>query len=923
MRALLARLFSGSTNRKSAQRRFRRLQHATERLEIRSMLATTGIVVNDTADQIVRGDDIWSFPYSGGPSGTFSSASAGSLPVPYFPSPGMPPRDGRQGVWEFIGMGDVNGDGKQDIVAKDSGIASATPSKNGQWWVGINNGTGNSDSFTFTLWDGAIPSFGTVAGGTHQLTWGDHQVADFTGDGKADVLARVRETGKWYLWTTNASGTAFTPETTGITPKSSLFGTWNITQVIDPLTEHHFQWRDALVGDFNNDGKMDLAGRRITNDTGAPAFDEWYVGLGTAITTDRGDTHVIGNSWWNFTSWQHDTTVVGNDTTWANAVVGDFNADGRADIAGRAAYPTLASGTRPGEWWVSYTSATVGVKVPALAWTDWDHAVAGTQLHWHDVQSGDFNGDGWHDILGRTSLDDWHLIDGFTGVSSVVGTWGDFTMYPVVVAGDFTGDGNIDLAARKQGDMQWYLSTNTAGSFPTPVAREGYKTMDSLLREDYYVKGSPQGNLGSSLPLALLQDLGRFNPSTHQDKDSQFILGRYNADGSLDQEGYGGGIPFITNNGIVRLQTDFNGDDLQDVLTQTSDGQWYYSENYGNSFVTSMSNLNWLYEEYRVLHLGDFTGDGKLDILSQDDDGYLSATWYLHASRGDGTFTSDVIHTRSYETEGPHVWLTGGVVADFDDDGRDDIAQLHKANDDPEDPTWTVEVVFSNGVSPTPIDPTPVQPAWTAVYNWTKVPTTEEHDFLLWGVGDFNGDGTDDVWGKQQTTWIVGPPQLTEEHDQIWVGFGSGRAGGLTWSGVYTLPEPKGMVEIDERGSKSGRFDSSADALDDIVLEIYDPSGSNPPQLRVITSAGWTQNLTKTAPYGRTGGEQFALVGDLDNDGSDDLIWIGTTPTHYIDLFVRAKIETIPWKHSGQLIFGGGVPAYLWTTEPRLRHRKP
>jgi hypothetical protein len=109
-----------------------------------------------------------------------------------------------------------------------------------------------------------------------------------------------------------------------------------------------------------------------------------------------------------------------------------------------------------------------------------------------------------------------------------------------------------------------------------------------------------------------------------------------------------------------------------------------------------------------------------------------TGTWYLHASNGDGTFTTSTFAVRTYTNvmsiSEAHVWVTGGMVGDFDNDGKDDIVGRHKLNNNPNDPTWVDEVVFSNGTSS------------TAVNQWILSNTTNDPLPSLEGVGDFNDD---------------------------------------------------------------------------------------------------------------------------------------------------------------------------------------
>src|SRR5262249_45068551 len=83
--------------------------------------------------------------------------------------------------------------------------------------------------------------------------------------------------------------------------------------------------------------------------------------------------------------------------TWVDVRVADFNADGRDDILGRNA--------ATGEWVVGLSSYDQGRRTFAMSsWGVWSPATA-----WHDVAVGDFNGDGFVDIVGRADSGHWWL----------------------------------------------------------------------------------------------------------------------------------------------------------------------------------------------------------------------------------------------------------------------------------------------------------------------------------------------------------------------------------------------------------------------------------------------------------------------------------------------------------------------------------
>ncbi|HKA19487.1 MAG TPA: FG-GAP-like repeat-containing protein [Blastocatellia bacterium] len=259
-------------------------------------------------------------------------------------------------------VGDFNGDGKQDLAVADSSNVSI--------WLG--NGAGG------------------FSAGTQLNTTGSLALGDFNGDGNQDLAI------------------AYSINPPIFSGKVSIFlgnGAGNFT-VGGTFDTDRFPFSVA-VGDFNGDGKQDLA-------VACDAADDVSI--------------LLGDGAGNFSA----ATNFGVSSGPQSVAVGDFNGDGKPDLAvacidGDKVSILLGNGA--------------GSFGPAISFNP-----GGSP---RDVVVGDFNGDGKQDLA---------VSNPFASTASVLlgdgmGSFGGATSfgvgsapYSIIAVGDFNNDGKLDLA---------------------------------------------------------------------------------------------------------------------------------------------------------------------------------------------------------------------------------------------------------------------------------------------------------------------------------------------------------------------------------------------------------------------------------------------------------------------------------------------
>jgi hypothetical protein len=291
---------------------------------------------------------------------------------------------GASGAWSTqdydLYPGDFNGDGLTDMlyIAKDPSHVSG---------IVLSDGTGLNT--TLQTWGNAYLG----------VPWSSGQytiiVADFDGDGKADILLQRKTPGDHYLLLTEAGGVGAISQTIA---QNTAGIAWSADQ------------HRIVAGDFNGDGKVDLFFQ-------APDPK----GLNAVVLAD-------GNGQFSSAvpdqSWADGYAGLNWASTEAHVYSADFNGDGRGDLLVQALpIPGTGPGTNlPAQFVPNMNGVVLAQAAKKLFTADTLQAWSrnGFGADWSPlsttVVTGDFNGDGKADVLlqGQTAVDSSYLLYGRT-----------------------------------------------------------------------------------------------------------------------------------------------------------------------------------------------------------------------------------------------------------------------------------------------------------------------------------------------------------------------------------------------------------------------------------------------------------------------------------------------------------------------------
>ncbi|MEP6582136.1 FG-GAP-like repeat-containing protein [Microcoleus vaginatus GB2-A3] len=323
-----------------------------------------------------------------------------------------------------VSIGDINADGKPDLAVANRTSNSAS--------ILLNTTPTNATTPTFA-------SQVTFATGTNPYSV---SIGDFNGDGKPDlaVANRTSNSASILLNTTptNATTPTFASQVTFATGNNP----WSLS-----------------IGDFNGDGKPDLA---------VPNENSNNVSIRLNTTATGATTPTFASQV---------TFATGNDPR--SVSIGDFNGDGKPDLAVANFNSSSAS--------ILLNTTATGATTPTFA----SEVRIPTDDGPFSVSIGDFNGDGKPDLSTTNTTDTASILLNTTATGATTPTFASQVTFatgttPVAVSiGDINGDGKPDLATANfesnPGSASILLNTSLKVNAVTATTADGSYSIGSTI----------------------------------------------------------------------------------------------------------------------------------------------------------------------------------------------------------------------------------------------------------------------------------------------------------------------------------------------------------------------------------------------------------------------------------------------------------
>jgi FG-GAP-like repeat/Bacterial Ig-like domain (group 3)/Chitobiase/beta-hexosaminidase C-terminal domain len=337
-----------------------------------------------------------------------------------------------------------------------------------------------------------------------------------------------------------------------------------------------------------------------------------------------------------------------------------------------------------------------------------------------------------------------------------------------IVAGDFNGDGNLDLAVGINS-----VAGSSGNSYVTILLGDGQGHFTAVTNNPITAVGTPQlvqDFNGDGIPDLLISSLTNGTLTV--------LLG--NGDGTFKAAS---GSPFATNYGTSPVVAgDFNGDGIPDLavaggyylVVYLGKGDGTFTEvPIGGSTITGADSFN-------SMVVADYNGDGIPDLAAFGSFEGIS----VYFGNGDGTFRVGPVTVVTPNFGATSLTMAGG---DFNGDGKADLAAPIYSN------SSSVAILLGNGDGTfTPASGSPL-----AAGSWSN----------RVAVGDFNGDGVTDIFVGDAT-------DLTD----IYIFLGKG-------DGTFTQA-PTGSTQL-PCCSQSVFADFNGDGVTDIVSSDFYGGAAN------------------------------------------------------------------------------------------------